>query len=102
VRRYSRLRVNLSAAPLALPRAYNLASMGCAELAALRREATTVFKDLSLCRRRARQHAAAMNNDIRVASALVRRGDFEAYLQRRLARSAARIESHLVAHGCQA
>ena len=75
--------------------------MECAELAALRREATIVFKDLSLCRRRARQHAAATNSEVRVASALVRRGDFEAYLHRRLARSSARIESHVALHGCQ-
>jgi hypothetical protein len=32
----------------------------------------------------------------------LRRSDFEAYLQRRLAKNAARIESHVVTHGCQA
>ncbi|HVP51779.1 MAG TPA: hypothetical protein VMT05_06710 [Terriglobales bacterium] len=42
-----------------------------------------------------------MNSDVGVASALVRRGDFEAYLQRRLARSSSRIESHVALHGCQ-
>jgi len=73
--------------------------MGCAELAALRREATAVFKHLALRRRHAREYAAA---NTRSASGPLRGGDFEAYLQRRLARSAARIESHLIAHGCQA
>jgi len=75
--------------------------MECEELAALRREASAVFKGLTLCRRRARQHSAAHSSDARVVSALVRRGDFEAYLQRRLARSSTRIESHLLIHGCQ-
>jgi len=75
--------------------------MECAELKALRREATAVFKDLTHCRRRAREHAAANTSDAWAVSGVVRRGDFEAYLQRRLARSTARIESHLVAHGCQ-
>ena len=75
--------------------------MECKELAVLRREASAVFKGLTLCRRRARQHASAHSSDARVVSALVRRGDFEAYLQRRLARSTTRIESHLVVHGCQ-
>ena len=74
--------------------------MECAELAGLRREATAVFKDLSQCRRRAREHTAG-TSDARVVSALVGRGDFEAYLQRRLARGASRIESHVAAHGCQ-
>lgn len=73
--------------------------MGCAELAAMRREATVVFKHLSLRRRRAREYAAANG---RSASGPLRSGDFEAYLQRRLARSTARIESHLAAHSCQA
>jgi len=75
--------------------------MECEELAVLRREASAVFKGLTLCRRRARQHAAAHSSDARVVSALVRRGDFEAYLQRRLARSSTRIESHLLIHACQ-
>ena len=75
--------------------------MECTELSALRREASAVFKGLTLCRRRARQHAAAHSSDARVVSALVRRGDFEAYLQRRLTRSSTRIESHLMVHGCQ-
>ena len=63
----------------------------------MRQEATAVFKHLALRRRRAREYAAANAS----ASGPLRGGDFEAYLQRRLARSAARIESHLVAHGCQ-
>jgi len=75
--------------------------MACADLTALREEARVVFKDLTLRRRRARQYAATSAGVERVASGLVRRGDFEAYLQRRLARSTARIESHLVTHGCQ-
>ena len=75
--------------------------MECAKLAALRREASVVFKDLTLCRRRAREHAAAGVCDARVVSALVGRGDFEAYLQRRLSRGTARIEAHLAVHGCQ-
>ncbi len=75
--------------------------MECAELAAMRREATAVFKDLTLRRRHAREHAAANTSDVRIVSALVRRGDFEAYLQRRLARSTVRIESHVAVHGCQ-
>jgi len=75
--------------------------MECAELSALRREASRVFKGLTLCRRRARQHAATHSCDARVVSALVRRGDFEAYLQRRLARSTTRIEAHILLHGCQ-
>jgi len=73
--------------------------MGCAELAALRREATAVFRHLALRRRHAREYAAA---NFRSVSGPMRGGDFEAYLQRRLARGTARIESHLVAHGCQA
>jgi len=76
--------------------------MECAELAALRREASVVFKDLTQRRRRARQFAAADAGRERIASALVRRGDFEPYLQRRLAKSTARIEAHLLTHGCQA
>ena len=83
-----------------MPR-YNAPPMECTELMALRREASLVFKDLNLCRRRARLHAAAGVIDARVVSALVRRGDFEAYLQRRLARGTARIEAHLSLHGCQ-
>jgi len=79
-----------------------MCSMECVELAALRREASVVFKDLTQRRRRARQFAAADAGQERIASALVRRGDFEAYLQRRLAKSTARIEAHLVAHDCQA
>jgi hypothetical protein len=75
--------------------------MECSELMALRREASLVFKDLAQCRRRARLHAAAGIIDTRVVSALVRRGDFEAYLQRRLARGTARIEAHLTRHPCQ-
>jgi hypothetical protein len=61
-----------------------------------------VFKDLTLRRRRARECAAANAGVERVASGLVRRGDFEAYLQRRLAKSTARIEARLITHGCQA
>jgi hypothetical protein len=80
---------------------YN-ATMECANLAALRQEASVVFKDLTQRRRRARQYAAADAGQERIASALVRRGDFEAYLQRRLARSTARIEAHLLTHRCQA
>lgn len=76
--------------------------MECAELVVLRREASGVFKDLTQRRRRARQFAAADAGQARIASALVRRGDFEAYLQRRLAKSTARIEAHLLTHGCQA
>lgn len=79
---------------------YN-ALMECAELAALRQEASTVFRDLRQRRRRARQFAAADTGQERIASALVRRGDFEGYLQRRLAKSTARIEAHLLAHRCQ-
>jgi len=76
--------------------------MECAELAALRLEASVVFKDLTQCRRRARQYAAAETGQERIASALVRRGDFEAYLQRRLAKGTARIEAHLLTHRCEA
>ena len=61
-----------------------------------------VFKDLTLQRRRAREYAATSACWERATSALVRRSDFEAYLQRRLARSAARIEAHVITHGCQA
>jgi len=75
--------------------------MGCAELVALRREATAVFRHLGLRRRHAREYAAANPGGFRLVSGPLRGGDFEAYLQRRLARSTARIESHLVAHGCQ-
>jgi predicted phage gp36 major capsid-like protein len=75
--------------------------MECAELAALRREATVLFKDFALRRRRAREHAAASSGQARIVSALVRHGDFESYLQRRLAKSAARIEAHIATHGCQ-
>jgi len=77
-------------------------SMECTELAVLRREASVVFKDLTQRRRRARQFAANDTGQERVASALVRRGDYEAYLQRRLAKTTARIEAHLLTHGCQA
>ena len=76
--------------------------MECAELAALRQQARVVFKDLTQRRRRARAFAAADAGQERIASALVRRGDFEGYLQRRLAKSTARIEAHLLTHGCQA
>ena len=76
--------------------------MECGELLTLRREASVVFKDLTQRRRRARQFAAADAGQERIASALVRRGDFEAYLQRRLAKTTARIEAHLLTHGCQA
>ena len=79
---------------------YN-APMECADLTALRQEASVVFKDLTLRRRRARQYAAAETGQDRVVSALVRRGDFEAYLQRRLAKSTARIEAHLLTHRCE-
>jgi len=75
--------------------------MECAQLAVLRKEATVVFKDLTLHRRRAREHAATSAGVERVASALTRRSDFEAYLQRRLARSTARIEAHIITHRCQ-
>lgn len=75
--------------------------MECVDLAALRQEASVVFKDLTLRRRRARQYAAAEAGQERIASALVRRGDFEAYLQRRLAKSTARIEAHLLTHRCE-
>ena len=75
--------------------------MECAELAALRQQARIVFKDLTQRRRRAREYAADAGQE-RIASALVRRGDFEAYLQRRLAKSAARIEAHLITHRCEA
>lgn len=75
--------------------------MECAELAAMRREATAVFKDLTLRRRHAREHATANAGDVRIAPGLMRCGDFEAYLLRRLARSTARIESHLAVHACQ-
>jgi hypothetical protein len=75
--------------------------MECAELAALRREATMLFKDLALRRRRAREHAAANSGQAAIVSALVHRGDFEAYLQRRLAKSSAHIEAHVAIHGCQ-
>jgi len=79
---------------------YN-APMECPDLTALRQEASVVFKDLTLRRRRARQYAAAEAGQERVVSALVRRGDFEAYLQRRLAKSTARIEAHLLTHRCE-
>jgi len=75
--------------------------MECAELTAMRREATAAFKDLTLRRRRAREHAAANAGDAGSGPRLPRWGDFDAYLRRRLARSAARIESHLAVHGCQ-
>ena len=75
--------------------------MECVELAGLRKEARVVFRDLTVHRRRAREYAAVSAGVERVASALVRRSDFEAYLQRRLARSTARIEAHLITHGCQ-
>ncbi len=75
--------------------------MECADLAALRQEARVVFKDLTQRRRRAREYAAADLGQERIASALVRYGDFEAYLQRRLAKSSARIEAHLLTHRCQ-
>jgi hypothetical protein len=75
--------------------------MECADLGALRQEARVVFKDLTQRRRRAREYAAAGPGQQRIASALVRRGDFEVYLQRRLAKSSARIEAHLLTHRCQ-
>ena len=75
--------------------------MECSELEVLRREATTVFKDLTLRRRRAHEYAAANASGSRLISGLVRRGDFEAYLQRRLGKTAARIEAHKITHGCQ-
>jgi len=76
--------------------------MECAALEALRQEATGVFKELTLRRRRAHEYAVANTGEARFGSALVRRGDFEAYLQRRLSKSTARIVAHVVTHGCQA
>jgi len=67
----------------------------------MRREATAVFKDLTLRRRHAREHAVANSGGAGIAPGLLRCGDFEAYLLRRLARSAAHIESHISVHGCQ-
>ena len=75
--------------------------MECAELAALRQEATALFRELVVRRRRAREHAAANSGQARIGSGVLGRGDFEGYLQRRLGKSAARIEGHLLSHGCQ-
>jgi hypothetical protein len=76
--------------------------MQCAELASLRHEATAVFKELFLRQCRSREYAAANARGGTPSRVFARRGDFEVYLQRRLAKSAARIESHIATHGCQA
>ena len=75
--------------------------MECTALAAMRQEATALFKDLALRRRRAREYAVVKSGQPRIASAQVQRGDFEGYLQRRLAKSSARIEAHVLSHNCQ-
>lgn len=75
--------------------------MECTAVAALRQEATMLFKELGLRRRRAREHAVVKFGRPRIACAHVQRGDFESYLQRRLAISGARIEAHILAHGCR-
>jgi hypothetical protein len=75
--------------------------MDCAELKTLRQEAAGLFKELAVRRRRAREYAAGNAGESAVISAAVRRGDFEAYLQRCLAKSAAHIEAHIARHGCQ-
>jgi len=76
--------------------------MDCPALLAMRAEATTLFKDLAVRRRRAREYAVASSGQSRPGSARVPRGDFEAYLARRLAKSAGRIEAHILTHRCQA
>ena len=75
--------------------------MECDALGTLRQEATALFKELTLRQRRAREHAAAHLGLAQLVSGLVRRGDFEGYLRRRLAKSTARIEAHILTHNCQ-
>lgn len=75
--------------------------MECTALRALRQEATALFKELALRRSRARAHAGVKFGQMRIASVVVQRGDFEGYLIRRLAKSSARIEAHIHNHGCQ-
>jgi hypothetical protein len=77
--------------------------MECAELQALRREATKVFRDLTLRLRRAQEYAAANTCEASLGAALVRpSSDFEVYLQCRLGECTARLEAHIATHGCQA
>jgi hypothetical protein len=76
--------------------------MECAALKALRQEATGVFIELTLRRRRAQEYAAANAGEAGLAAVVVRPSDFEVYLQRRLSKSAARIVAHVATHGCQA
>jgi len=74
--------------------------MECNVLVTLRREATAIFKELTLRQRRAREHAVEKAGRAS-GSGFLRRGDYEAYLQRRLAKSTARIEAHIATHVCQ-
>lgn len=76
--------------------------MECADLVALRREATALFRELAIRKRRAREYDAAHASRGQRETGLTRRRDFEGYLQRRLSKSAARIEAHIARHACQA
>jgi hypothetical protein len=76
--------------------------MDCIELAALREEATRCFEEFNQRRRRAREFAARQFGKRPPGGLFLRPSDFEGYLQRRLAKSALQIETHIVTHGCQA
>ena len=75
-------------------------AMGCTDLAQLRQEATRCYREFNQRRQRARQHAARESGNVPVA-VFLRPSDFEAYLQRRLAKTAAQIEAHVAVHHCQ-
>jgi hypothetical protein len=73
--------------------------MSCPELASMRLEASRIFREFNQRRRRAREQTAKFYG--RHAGPLVRPSDFEGYLQRRLAKASASIESHIALHHCQ-
>jgi hypothetical protein len=79
---------------------YNAAVMECLELAGLRVEASRCFREFNHRRRRAREQVAKLRGQ-QQPGVFVRPGDFEGYLQRRLAKMTASIESHVALHHCQ-
>ncbi len=75
--------------------------MECAQLRDLRLQASQLFRELNGRRRRTREFAARDAGPHLPAAAYVRPSDFEAFLERRLAKTAASIEAHVVRHRCQ-
>lgn len=76
-------------------------AMECVQLGSLRLQASQFFRELNERRRRAREFAARESGQHLPAAAYVRPSDFEAFLERRLAKAAASIEVHVAGHRCQ-